>query len=248
MHHKFSLYNRLLQNLKYLYLLYKKITLQNFDTHFSDEDLNLYKNLHDIKKFIPTYLPDIYVRKGLHDADMVYKNYIKDSIYNVGDISRFFQFILNIKLIEKQNIEGDFAEVGVYKGATASILSYFGKLFHRKVYLFDTFEGFHDSDLLGIDSNKLRRQFNDVKMQDIIEKLDMDTCKIIKGFFPDSINSECKNTRYSFVHLDCDLYSPTKAGLEFFWERLNEGGFIFIHDYFTGYWEGVTKAVNEFIY
>lgn len=149
-------------------------------------------------------------------------------------------------MIEKENIKGDIAELGVFKGATASILSYFGSKFNRKVYLFDTFDGFNDSDLIGIDANK-PKGFSNVTIHEVMEKIDMNTCKIIKGYFPDSIIDECRNTKYAFVHLDCDLYAPTKAGLDFFWEKLNDGGFIFIHDYFTGYWDGVTKAVDEFI-
>jgi len=49
------------------------------------------------------------------------------------------------------------------------------------------------------------------------------------------------------VNIDADLYVPTKAGLEFFYPRLNKGGAIFIHDY-NDKWPGVMKAVEEFLH
>jgi O-methyltransferase len=48
------------------------------------------------------------------------------------------------------------------------------------------------------------------------------------------------------VHLDCDLYIPTRAGLEFFYPKLVTGGFLIMHDYMSLYWDGIEKAINEF--
>jgi Macrocin-O-methyltransferase (TylF) len=53
-------------------------------------------------------------------------------------------------------------------------------------------------------------------------------------------------TRYALLHLDCDLYAPTRAGLEFFYPKLVRGGFLIIHDYMSFYWDGVEKAIDEF--
>ena len=36
---------------------------------------------------------------------------------------------------------------------------------------------------------------------------------------------------FALVHLDCDLYAPMRAGLEFFYPKLVPGGFMIIHDY-----------------
>ena len=40
-----------------------------------------------------------------------------------------------------------------------------------------------------------------------------------------------------------DLYKPIKAGLEFFYPRMNKGGYIFVHDF---KWGRVRNAVTEF--
>ena len=38
---------------------------------------------------------------------------------------------------------------------------------------------------------------------------------------------------YAFVNIDVDLYKPLLAGLEYFWPRMAENGYIFVHDYFS---------------
>ena len=43
-----------------------------------------------------------------------------------------------------------------------------------------------------------------------------------------------------------DLYRPTRDGLSFFYERLSNGGFIFMHEYNTPNHSGIRKAVAEF--
>jgi len=51
--------------------------------------------------------------------------------------------------------------------------------------------------------------------------------------------------RFSFVHLDVDLKSSTRACLEFFYPRMVPGGIILTHDY--SYLAGVREAFAEFL-
>ena len=44
------------------------------------------------------------------------------------------------------------------------------------------------------------------------------------------------------VHVDVDLYEPTRDSFRFFFERLSPGGRIVCDDYS---WEGARKAVRE---
>ena len=46
--------------------------------------------------------------------------------------------------------------------------------------------------------------------------------------------------------LDADLYQPTKTGLEYFYEKLEVGGFLILHDYNNPRWPGVMQAAQEF--
>ena len=55
------------------------------------------------------------------------------------------------------------------------------------------------------------------------------------------------DARFALVHIDCDLYKPFKAGLEFFYPRLVTGGFLIMHDYTSLWWDGVERAVESFL-
>lgn len=52
--------------------------------------------------------------------------------------------------------------------------------------------------------------------------------------------------RYRFVHIDVDLYMPTKASLEFFHPQMVPGGLIVVDDYGFTAWPGTKQAVDEF--
>jgi len=67
---------------------------------------------------------------------------------------------------------------------------------------------------------------------------------VFQGYFPDSVDKKLEQTTFAFVHLDADLYEPTRNGLEFFYPRVSSGGIILIHDYNA--WPGCRKAVDKF--
>ena len=102
------------------------------------------------------YSPDSHNAFNAHPEFIgLFKKFTRNNqLNNAGDTPRLWSFVLNIKQIIAENIEGDFAELGVWRGNTASVLAHFGALSNRKVFLFDTYEGFNINDLDGIDSNK----------------------------------------------------------------------------------------------
>lgn len=61
------------------------------------------------------------------------------------------------------------------------------------------------------------------------------------GWIPEAFPRD--ERRYRFVHVDVDLYQPTRASLEYFWPRLVAGGVIVCDDY---NWPGARQAVDEF--
>lgn len=200
--------------------------------------LNIYLSLH----------PDSYSRFGAHsEFKTLFRQFTKHNKCNSGDIPRLWSFIFNCKQIIIEKIPGDFAEVGVWRGNTAAILKHYAETDSRKVYLFDTYEGFDAKDLTGVDANK-SRCFNNTSLELVKEVLGTEyvSCHFVKGYFPESVTEVHKNSTYAVVSLDCDLYEPTKAGLNFFYERMSHGGILFLHDYLSKHWSGVKKAVDEF--
>jgi O-methyltransferase len=48
------------------------------------------------------------------------------------------------------------------------------------------------------------------------------------------------------VSIDADLYDPIYNGLKYFYPRLKQGGYIFIHDYNNDSYKGAKEAVRFF--
>jgi O-methyltransferase len=167
---------------------------------------------------------------------------------NYADKVRLYNFWLQIQRIEKDNIQGDFAELGVYKGESARMLHLMAP--GRYLHLFDTFQGFTGTDLqpeTGKASSYSTNDFADTSINKVLKNIggDPEKLKIHAGYFPQSVVG-LEDAIYALVSLDADLYNPTKAGLEYFYPRLASGGVIFIHDY-NDKWEGLMKAVDEFV-
>ncbi len=150
-----------------------------------------------------------------------------------------YQIFSTVKKTAK--IKGDMAEVGVYLGGSAKIISEAKK--DKELHLFDTFEGL--PELSGKDDSTL---FHKGKYNSSCEQVKNYLKKyqglhFYKGLFPETA-TPIKNRKFSFVHLDVDLYEPTLECLKFFYPRMNKGGVIISHDYVNS--PGVRKAFDEF--
>lgn len=66
--------------------------------------------------------------------------------------------------------------------------------------------------------------------------------EVHRGWLPQTLANVAEH-RYRFVHVDVDLYEPTKGCFEYFYPRLVPGGIIVTDDY---NWPGGRRAVNEF--
>ena len=149
---------------------------------------------------------------------------------------------------ELENIPGACAEVGVFQGDTAKIIN---KAFaDRKLYLFDTFSGFDARDVESERQNGFSEaktgDYHDTSVERVLQKMEFpDQCVIKKGYFPET--AEGLEETFVFVRLDVDMYKPTKAGLEWFGERMAKGGFLISHDYYTESYGGVAQAIDEYV-
>lgn len=141
-------------------------------------------------------------------------------------------------------------EGGVFQGMFAREIN---RLFAgRKLYLFDTFEGFDGKD---VDVEK-ENGFSDAKegyyyetsVEDVLRRMPYrENVVIRKGRFPETLEG-LEEEKFLFVNLDFDLYTPTLEGLRFFYPRMVRNGVILVHDYFTKFYHGVKKAIDDFEY
>ena len=107
---------------------------------------------------------------------------------------------------------------------------------------------FDERDFNGIDSDK-HLKFADTSVdavRAVIGEDNSQVCRFFKGWFPETISEQMTDSRYCAVSLDCDLYDPMRAGLEYFYPRLSRGGLLLLHDYSSGFWKGATRAIDEF--
>lgn len=169
-------------------------------------------------------------------------------VYETADVIRTSTLSLIADEIHARELKGSVAELGVAQGKFARVIN---ALFpERELHLFDTFEGFPQSDI----ADDKQRNFSDTKPEWYAD-IDMSSlmssmrhperCIIHKGYFPDTAVG-MEEERFCFVNIDCDLYKPILAGLEYFYPRLVKGGYIFVHDYRSKYFTGVRAALNEF--
>jgi O-methyltransferase len=147
--------------------------------------------------------------------------------------------VLQMRGVLVRQVEGDFAELGVYKGVTARLIHQYAP--ERRLHLFDTFTGFDDRE---IEAASQRGVFSDTSVEGVMKRIAPrnDNIEVYAGRFPQT--AATAPDQFAFVHLDADLFEPIKAGLEFFYPRLSPRGVIVIHDYNA--WPGARRAVDEF--
>lgn len=153
-----------------------------------------------------------------------------------------------IKLIasEISQVEGSIAEFGVFRGDLAWQLN---EMFpERRLYLFDTFEGFDERDIkkeIAAENGKMD-DFSDTTVEYVLSRMpNIQNVIIRKGYFPDTAKG-LEEEKFSLVSLDPDLYLPCLEGLEFFYPRISNGGMIVVHDYNSFQYSGIKRAVMDF--
>jgi O-methyltransferase len=135
-------------------------------------------------------------------------------------------------------LPGEFAECGVWLGGSAKVL-----LKGRPLHLFDTFKGMPDND---DPSGHAEGDFGDTSAVLVKDYLgDPVSVYYHIGKIPETFEG-LEDTRYSFVHIDVDLYQSTKDCLDYFLPRMVPGGVMVFDDYgFPDYTESEKKAVDE---
>lgn len=196
--------------------------------------------------FILNYRPDFdYDFRRFPEYTSFLQYWSKGNAENRGDLARLYLLYLNARRVIEENIEGDFVELGVYKGNSAKILCELAKP-GRRTFLFDTFLGFDSADLAG-ERQTVHRKFSDTSLSAVRQFVGDELVTYVPGRFPASLSSGTGPTKIALAHIDCDLYEPMKAGLEAFYDLMSSGGMFILHDYGSGWWQGVTRAVDEFL-
>ncbi|WP_191162200.1 TylF/MycF/NovP-related O-methyltransferase [Mucilaginibacter glaciei] len=213
-----------------------------------------YQKSNELQKQFVQYLPDRYTANySLYNKQTGFFEYndIKKwtaGFYenNVGDLSRFLALNLCIDQLLEECIVGDIAEFGVFKGNSAFLLARFAQRINTNCYLFDTFEGFDERDFKENKETRFEQDFSGTSLSSVKEFVGEENVVYVKGFFPDSLAQIKEVEGLALVHIDCDLGAPFKAALDYFYPRLQKGGFLIMHDYTSLFWPGAKKAIDEY--
>jgi O-methyltransferase len=145
---------------------------------------------------------------------------------------------------QARNISGDVAEIGVYKGGTARILSDVFSGTDKTVYLFDTFEGMPETDA-SKDRHK-KGDFADTSVDAVRAQLaGLNNYRLVPGLFPETA-SVVNDKQFCLVHIDVDIYQSVMDCCKFFYSRMSPGGFMVFDDYGSESCPGARLAVDEF--
>jgi O-methyltransferase len=156
----------------------------------------------------------------------------------------------------ERGLRADVAECGCFRGQSAYVMARMLEAagFAGELLLFDSFQGlseFSPADTEGYATTaeqlaSRRRHFvaSEADVRALFSPFDF--VEIFAGWIPERFD-EVKDRRFEIVHVDVDLYQPTRDSIEFFWPLLIEGGIVVVDDYNVPRFPGATKAVDEFV-
>ena len=158
------------------------------------------------------------------------------------DLSNDYVRLATLELLCRrlEEVPGAAAELGVYRGFFARCINQL--LPERKLYLFDSFEGFAENACASDSFQAAHRNTAIDKVLAIMPHPDSITVR--PGFFPESL--EGLEERFCLVSLDVDFYQTTLDGLRYFWPRLEKGGYLMMHDWGSPKLPGVTDALKAY--
>lgn len=147
-------------------------------------------------------------------------------------------------------IDGDTAECGVFYGAGSYLIMAANKGL-KQHHIFDSFEGLSRPEFVDEASEDYVAKWaeGDLEVAEHIVKSNLgnfEHVKFYKGWIPERF-PEVGQSRFSFVHIDVDLYQPTLDSFEFFYDRLAVGGVMACDDYGSTQCPSAYKAFNDFV-
>ena len=147
--------------------------------------------------------------------------------------------------------EGDFVELGCYKGDTSLLIAEVLKDTDHILYIYDSFEGLpekttKDESTLGVNfqGGELFVTKREVKERFLRAGLKLPVIR--KAWFSDLADEDLPE-RIAFAFLDGDFYESIRDSLRLIDGKVVDGGIIVVHDYMNPALPGVKKAVDEWM-
>ncbi|MBI4614659.1 MAG: class I SAM-dependent methyltransferase [Planctomycetes bacterium] len=158
-------------------------------------------------------------------------------------------------LLSLGRLDADTAECGVYRGLGSYVLCRYAARMPRcerfQHHGFDSFEGLSDPGTHDAPDRPGVRAWTKGDMAaplDLVRATLADFPWVVlhAGWIPACFEG-ASDRRFAFVHVDVDLYEPTREALDFFHPRLLPGGIVLFDDYGFLTCPGARRAVDEFL-
>ena len=170
-------------------------------------------------------------------------------------LARYFEHTLPL--------DGQRVECGVFQGFSTLLMARIARLHDARyqgegLHAVDSFEGLSpptESDALGVNEQGAGQREYIYSHQaghfatpiDHVRNVmsEFPQIQIHRGWIPDAF-SRLPQSNWAFVHIDVDLYAPTKASLEYFYPKLVPGAVIVNDDFGSPLFPGAARGWHEF--
>ena len=185
----------------------------------------------------------------------------ENGFYATADPSRFSKFVSHLEFFKRTSeIRGEIVEFGIFKGNSffrwIKLRDLLEQTSSRKIIGFDIFGDFPEANFKddklkrdafvketkggkSISYDEITTLLSKQNLQKNVEIIKGDILKTLDKYLDDN-----PHLKISLLHIDVDLYEPTKVILERLYNRVTKGGIIVLDDY--GAFAGTNKAVDDF--
>jgi hypothetical protein len=183
----------------------------------------------------------------------------ENGFYLTSDPTRIGKLLAHYELYKRiVSLPGHVVECGVFKGASLLRFATFRRLLEhddsRQIVGFDVFGSFPrdndaaDSAFVEQFERRAGIGISPEELTAILRHKTFTNVKLVRGDVRQTIPqfaAERPEFKVSLLHLDFDVYEPTRTALEYFFPRVVPGGVIVLDDYGTV--PGATRAIDEFL-
>ncbi len=174
---------------------------------------------------------------------------------NFSKRCRYFSLGQILETVLGRRLQGHVVECGCWRGHSAymisSILRDHG--FNGRFHIFDSFEGLSalseqdKNERVDLSADEIKAQARTFACAEDVVRSNLKEFSFIhtyKGWIPTRFH-EVQNHRFSFIHVDVDLYAPYRDTIEFFYPLLLPGGAMVFDDYGLSQFPGAKAAVDQ---